>query len=98
VQPERILCQTPTPGKQPTSIPLWKYEAVRAVILEVVPREEPGIPTTELLDWLRARLDADVQARLGSIAWHATTVKLHMEVLGELRRVPGARPQRLVLG
>ena len=42
------------------------------------------------------RLSEDVRQRLGSVAWHTTTVKLNMEVDGELERVAGAKPQHLV--
>lgn len=28
---EKVICHTPTPGKKPTRIDCWKYEAVRRV-------------------------------------------------------------------
>jgi len=37
-------------------------------------------------------------ARLGSVGWHTTTVKLNMEVKGELQRLSGVNPQRLIRG
>jgi len=36
---EKILCRTPAPGKAPTRIPKWKYDAARAAILKVLQRE-----------------------------------------------------------
>jgi hypothetical protein len=39
----------------------------------------------------------DVDA-LGSLGWHITTVRLEMEVRGEIERVPGKRPLELKLG
>ena len=92
----RTLCRTPTPGKKPTSIPTWKYDAVRSAILEVVPREGPGLLAKDLPKRVAAELPSELRDRLGSVSWHTTTVKLEMEVAGELRRVEGARPQRLV--
>ena len=55
-----------------------------------------GFAFSGLADAVRDRLTADILDRLGSVGWHVTTVKLNMEVEGELRRLPGA-PQRLVL-
>lgn len=93
---ERTVCHTPTPGKQPTSIPTWKYDAVRAAILKVVPSGAPGIVAKDLPSRVADALSDDVRQKLGSVAWHTTTVKLNMEVDGELERVAGARPQHLV--
>ena len=92
----RTQCKTPTPGKRPTSIPTWKYQAVRAAILDVVPTQAPGVAAKALPELVSERLDADVLAKLGSLTWHTTTVKLNMEVIGELRRLPKIKPQRLV--
>ena len=39
----RILCETPTPGKAGTRIARWKYDVVRAKILEAVPQDETGV-------------------------------------------------------
>ncbi len=35
---DKVVCETPTPGKQPTRIDRWKYDAVRRAILKVTPR------------------------------------------------------------
>lgn len=93
---ERTVCRTPTEGKKPTSIPTWKYEAIRGAILAVVPEEPPGVPFGELPKLVESRLPRGDRDRLGSVSWHTTTVKLDMEVRGELARVSGAGPQRLV--
>ena len=95
-----VQCRTPTVGKDGiTRIPGWKYRAVRAAILDAVADAGPsGLLFRELSDQVRSRLDADDLTELGSVGWHVTTVKLDMEVEGELLRVAGATPQRLVLG
>ncbi len=93
---ERTLCRTPTPGKQSTSIPAWKYRAVRVAILQIVPATLPGIAAKELPALVGAALSAQDKKALGSVAWHTTTVKLNMEVEGELARVPGVTPQHLI--
>jgi hypothetical protein len=91
----RVPCETPTPGKEGTRIPQWKYDAVRAAIRKVVPRNEKGIEFKELPDLVEAALAVDARRNLGSISWHTVTVKLHMEVIGEIERIAGAKPQRI---
>ncbi|MDH3944042.1 MAG: hypothetical protein OEV06_08120 [Anaerolineae bacterium] len=91
----KILCQTPTPGKQPTSISKWKYDLVRAAILDILPADDEGIEFKILPNLVRDQLSPDQRAALGSISWHTTTVKLDMEVKGDIARVPGSSPQRL---
>lgn len=92
---ETVLCRTPTPGKQPTRIPGWKFQALHDAILAVVPKDEKGIPFIKLAEMVEEYLPSEVRQDLGSIGWHTTTVKLEMEVRGEIERVPGASPQRL---
>jgi len=94
---ERVECRTPTPAKAPTRIERWKFDAVRRAILEAVPAAGEGLPLTGLPAAVAERLTADERARLGSVGWYATTVKLELEVRGELRRLPGP-PQRLLRG
>lgn len=91
----KVTCETPTPGKSPTQIPKWKYEVVRRAIRSVVPKSKDGVAFKELPDLVGEALSAKERAKLGSLNWHATTVKLHMEVVGEIERVTGAVPQRI---
>lgn len=91
----KVLCETPTPGKQGTRIPKWKYDAVRAAILRVVPRSKEGIEFRELPGRVQEMLSAEHRQQLGSITWHTVTVKLHLEVTGEIERIPGSKPQRI---
>lgn len=91
----KVCCQTPTPGKSSTNIDQWKYDAVRAAIRKAVPRNKLGLEFRALPAAVKAHLSPDHLARLGSVSWYTTTVKLDLEVRGELERVPGSRPQRL---
>lgn len=93
---QKIVCETPTPGKQPTRIPKWKYDLVRQAILQSVPQHGEGVLFKELPDRVRRRLSPADRKRLGSTAWYTTVVKLDMEVKRELKRVKGAGPQRLL--
>ncbi len=92
-------CRTPADNKPGVvNIPTWKYDVVRRAILHAIEAAGPeGVTFGSLPGAVRARLSDDTLARLGSVGWHTTTVKLNMEVEGEVRRVTGKGPQRLVL-
>jgi hypothetical protein len=91
----KVLCRTPTPGKKPTRIPGWKYDLLRSIILSLVPADDEGLEFKRLPKLVRQQLSETQRASLGSVSWHTTTVKLDMEVKGELERIPGSNPQRL---
>ena len=91
---EKVVCRTPTPGKTgTTSIPKWKYDCLQSSILDSVGND--GIAFTDLGNAVREHLTEDQLSRLGSLMWHVTSVKLNMEVEGEIERVPGRSPQFL---
>ncbi|MBL8516732.1 MAG: hypothetical protein JNM76_07155 [Betaproteobacteria bacterium] len=92
---DRVVCQTPTPGKQPVSIDAWKYEVVRDAVLAVLPVDGPGVRFQDLPGLIASQMAPDAIGQLGSLSWYATTVKLDLEVRGLVRRLPGS-PQRLV--
>jgi len=94
---EKIACRTPN-ADGVTHIPKWKFEAVRIAILDAVrDAGKDGLAFQALAAGVGARLADDVQARLGSLGWHVTTVKLELEVAGEIARVAGVTPQRLIV-
>jgi hypothetical protein len=93
---DRVLCENPVPGKQELRIKRWKYDLIREAMLALIPAEGEGIAFRDLPDLLSARLTPDQRNLLGSMAWYATVVKLDLEAKGEISRVPGSRPQRLV--
>lgn len=92
---DRIECRTPTPGKKPTRIARAKFDRIREAIQRVVPVRGEGVPFGELTDLVEGDLTPGEIARIGSLMWYVTTVKLELEVRGELERVPGPGPQRL---
>jgi len=92
----KTTCHTPTVNKKPTRIPTWKYEAIREVVLRVVPKKPPGIAAKDLPALVAQQLDARTKQKIGSISWHTTTVKLNMEVDQELQRLPKVKPQHLI--
>ena len=94
---DKIACYTPTKGRDgATRIPRWKYECIRRAILDELEESEDGqVIFGRLAALVTARLTRDQLAKLGSVKWHVTSVKLNMEVEGELERVPGHKPQAL---
>jgi len=94
---ERIACYTPTKGRDGvTRIPRWKYECVRRAILDVIEDADDGqVVFQDLAAHVQEHLTSNQLAKLGSLNWHVTTVKLNMEVDEELERVPRKSPQTL---
>ncbi|MEM9344625.1 MAG: hypothetical protein AAGA87_16410 [Pseudomonadota bacterium] len=95
---DTVACRTPAEGRNGvTPVPRWKFEAVRGAILEAVKTAGPeGLPFAKLANAVRSRLPEEDQARIGSVNWHTTCVKLELEVAGEITRRRGVVPQRLV--
>ena len=94
---ERVVCETPTPGKKPTRIHKWKYDLLRHIILEIVTESADGVEFRNLSGLIEGRLSAEQRYNLGSVSWYTVSVKLDMEVKGEIERVPRAKPQKLRL-
>ena len=93
---DKVECRTPTPGKKPTRIDRWKFDAVRRAILTVLPRKGEGVLFTDLTGLVKKRLHPDELTKLGAPMWYVTVVKLELEVRGEIHRVPDVTPQRLL--
>ena len=93
---ERVACRTPnSPNGRGVRIPKWKFDIVRTAILNEL--QENDVLFVELPDRAGARLPPSDRSRMGSVGWHVTTVKLELEVRGEIRRVPGPGKQMLSL-
>ncbi|MEM7644821.1 MAG: hypothetical protein AAF366_20220 [Pseudomonadota bacterium] len=90
---ERIPCRTPT-GTSATNIPAWKYEACREAIQTVLAEGE--VKAADIATRAGFHLTDEQRAELGALGWHMTTVRLEMEVRGEIERLTGA-PLRLRL-
>jgi len=95
---DKINCRTPASlNGSGTNIPRWKYDAIRHAVLTVLRRSgAEGLMFKDLEDAARQELDEKVLIQIGSLAWHVTTVKLNMEVEGDIKRVKGSSPQRLI--
>ncbi|MEL6287445.1 MAG: hypothetical protein AAFQ35_01575 [Pseudomonadota bacterium] len=92
-------CRTPAEGRDgATNVPVWKFEVVRDAILNAVTAASAdGIAFEEVREAVRDRLSPETLAKLGSLGWHITTIKLEMEVARDVRRMAAKSPQRLVL-
>ena len=95
VSDDRVLCQNPDPEKQGTRIPRWKYELVSDAIFCALGKRPGGLPFRDLPTCVRSCLTRDDVAKLGSVSWHTTVVKLDLEARGKIERIPGTRPQML---
>ncbi|MCK0149953.1 hypothetical protein MWU54_07970 [Marivita sp. S6314] len=94
---DKVGCRTPAEGRDGvTNIPKWKFDVLRDAILTVL--RDGDIRFSDLKPRLEAVLPEDVLNRLGSLGWHATCVKLEMEVRGEVARVEAKGPQIMMLG
>lgn len=64
---EKTLCETPTPGKKPTRIDTWKYEAVKRAIIDVLNQRPEGVLFSDLTNLIGDRLKPQERAELRSI-------------------------------
>ncbi len=94
----KVICRTPTPGRKSTRIDPWKFVRVRNIILAVLSEHPAGVQFSQLPDLVTAHMSDDEAGQIGSINWYTTTVKLELEVRGEIRRLSGSGPQRLAMG
>ena len=88
---DRTPCRTPE-GKSATNVPTWKFDACRDAILAEL--ADGPVPASDMAARVGAHLTETQRADLGALGWHVTTVRLEMEVRGEIARLPG-RPVRL---
>ena len=92
-----MTTRNPGAGKKSRRVDAARYEAMRTALLRVVPGDGEGVAFASLPGLVATGLPADM-FRGASIPWYVATVKLDLESRGLLRRVPGSRPQRIVLG
>ena len=94
---ERVACRTPAVGRTGvTRIPKWKFDCIRGAVLDVLKQEDT--PWKDLTDRVRERLEESELEAMGSLGWHVVTVKLELEVRGEISRSAGPGRQILTLG
>ena len=93
MQKELVHCKNPDPDKEGTNVPRWKFETVRAAIIQALADSPDGVRFKTLPSLVRDHLSSEEAEQLGSISWHTTVVKLHLEAVAEIERVAGRRPQ-----
>lgn len=94
---EKVSCRTPADGKSGvTNIPKWKFDTCRRAILATL--ADGNVAFKDLSDLVADRLTDEERAKVGSVGWHVTSVKLEMEVRGEIARLNATGPQILCLG
>ena len=94
VADDKVGCRTPAEGRDGvTNIPAWKFDAVRAAIFDAL--ANGPMLFKDLNAAVEARLEPETRGRLGKLGWHVVTVKLEMEVPGEIARLDGKGPQQI---
>jgi len=95
---EKVICHTPTPGKQATRIHKWKYDVISASIIRILKsRSKEGVLFQDLSGLVEADIGKKMASEIGSMRWYTTNVKLDMECKGIIYRISSVSPQRLVL-
>jgi len=93
---DRTPCRTPAEGRDGvTNIPTWKFDTIRAAILKIL--AEGDCRWGDLTEKVRGKLAADDLTNMGKLGWHVTSVKLELEVRGEIKRLGGKGPQIISL-
>ena len=93
----RVACRSPAKGRDGvTNIPEWKFDLIRDHIREILADGDAQV-YNDVRDAVGTRLSADETERLGKLGWHVITVKLEMEVRGEITRVAAKGPQQIRL-
>ncbi|MEL6464204.1 MAG: hypothetical protein AAFQ58_04470 [Pseudomonadota bacterium] len=91
---DKVACRTPAEGRDGvTNIPAWKFDTVRAAILDAL--ATGPIKAMTLKDAVGERLAPDTLEKLGKLGWHVVTVKLELEVRGEIERLDVKGPQQI---
>ena len=93
----KVLCRTVTPGKQPTQIDAWKYNLMKRCIMEIIAGSQQGVLFKDLSKQVKEKISEEESKRLGSVSWYTTTVKLDLEAKGKIKRIPGSKPQKLIM-
>lgn len=93
---EKVPCRTPTPGRDGvTNVPKWKFDLMQGHVLTVL--ADGPMTSNELKKAVQTKLSEAELTELGSLGWHLCTVRLEMEVRGEIARVAGKGPLKLRL-
>ncbi|MCC7479365.1 DUF4287 domain-containing protein [bacterium] len=83
-------------GRKPSArVPLKRYEAMRTAVLKALHQRSDGLSLTELTHSAALHLPKWWSDEKWDEMWHTVSVKLHLEYLGELERVPGTSPHKV---
>ena len=93
---DKVACRTPAEGRDGvTNIPAWKFDLIRGHLLALL-ADGPRV-YNDVRDEIGARLTVEEAEQLGKLGWHVITVKLELEVRGEIERVKAKGPQQIQL-
>lgn len=71
-----------------------KYEAMKRAILQVTPKQSPGLSAAEMVEQVAPHLPGELWPNGEKIGWWQKTVQLDLEARGLLVRAAGSKPLR----
>ena len=77
-----------------TNVDAEKYQAMRRVLLKVLPKSPPGLTQKEMFEAIKPHLPQDLWPDGQKSAWWAKTVQLDLEAKGFVNRTTSAKPLR----
>lgn len=90
----RVEVRTPNVPAYRGRVERTRYDAVRAVLVKVVPRKGPGLTQAEMMTAVKARLPQDLFPGGAKSEWWTKCVQLDLEARGVMRRDASAKPLR----
>ncbi|MGQ0661238.1 DUF6958 family protein [Sphingosinicella sp.] len=87
---DKILVRNPNhPGKT-ERVDATKYRAMETAMLDVIPRDHPGLTVAELREPVLSRLPDSVFPGGATAGWWLKLVQLDLEARGEIARSKGS--------
>jgi hypothetical protein len=82
-----------SPGRA-TRVDAGKYEAMKKVMLRIVPTKAPGLTAAEMREKMLPMLPQDLWPNGEKVGWWHKAVQLDLEAKGILRRDERSKPLR----
>lgn len=89
----KIMVRTPNVPGYEHPVDAAKYEAMKRVLLAVMPRTGPGLTQKEMFEAAR-EIAPEATFPGGTLSWWAKSVQLDLEARGVLVRDASAKPLR----
>ena len=92
-QDPKIECRSPNKPNGPTrSVLAWKFDIAANAIRAALAKQPTGIPFDQIVAAAAQQIDKQVLETLGKPDWLVETVRLELEVRGEVERIKSGGP------